>query len=125
MVASALEAALEASGVLASPPCLPRQRRRADGGWRWQSQAGERAAADAGLPSSHGARFIVDWAWTSRHRLYPKTTRRMRTPAVSSMPAPRIAAAQGARPLAPMGAEGDAALKRLRGRAASGGASGI
>lgn len=124
-VASALEAALEASGVppglaaVLSPDsaaALTEKLALAEPG-EW-----ERAAADAGLAvESHGdARFIVDPGVRTIHEA-PPLTREPHGPladtltVLHSMPAPaRIAAAQGAWvPLASMGAEGDAALKRL------------
>lgn len=124
-VASALEAALEASGVppglaaVLSPDSattLTEKLMSAEPG-EW-----ERAVADAGLAvESHGdARFIVDPGVRSLHGDAP-LVREPHGPLVDaltflhSMPAPaRVAAAQGAWvPLASMGAEGDAALERL------------
>ena len=124
-VASALEAALEASGVppglaaVLSPDsaaALTEKLALAEPG-EW-----ERAAADAGLAvESHGdARFIVDPGVRTIHGGPPRV-RKPHGPladtltVLHSMPAPaRVAAAQGAWvPLASMGAEGDAALERL------------
>jgi len=124
-VASALEAALEASGVppgLAavlsadSAAALTEKLVLAEPG-EW-----ERAAADAGLAvESHGdARFVVDPGVRSLHGEAP-AVREPHGPLVDtltvlhSMPAAaRVAAAQGAWvPLASVGPEGDAALERL------------
>lgn len=124
-VASALEAALEASGVprgltaVLSPDSattLTEKLMSAEPG-EW-----ERAVADVGLAvESHGgAHFIVDPGVRSLHGEGP-LIREPHGPVVDtltvlhSMPASaRVVAAQGAWvPLASMGPEGDAALERL------------